>query len=82
MLALLMGLNSPAQVIFKSAAVHPVRGVNRHLHAGVGFLLGEVAGQAEVGDTNVAVFIQQDISWLMGREGDTEGDTDDGEHHR
>lgn len=28
------------------------------------FLLGEVAGQAEVGDSDVAVFIQQDISWL------------------
>ncbi len=39
----------------------------------MGFLLGEVAGQAEVGDTNMTVFIQQDISWLredthMGRE--------------
>lgn len=42
------------------------------LHAGVGFLLWEVAGESEVGDTNMAVFIQQDISWLRGRERERE----------
>lgn len=35
-----------------------------NLHAGVGLLLGKVAGQAEVRDTNMTMFIQQDISWL------------------
>jgi len=38
---------------------------NRHLHASVGLLLGEVAGQAEVRDPNMTVLVQQDISGLM-----------------
>lgn len=37
---------------------------DEHSHAGVGLLLGEVAGQAQVGDAHVAVFIQEDVGWL------------------
>lgn len=51
---------------------------HKHLHAGVRFLLGKVAGEAEVWDTNVAVFIQQDISWLWSKEEDWESDADKG----
>lgn len=43
------------------------------------FLLGEVTGQSKVRDTNMTVFVQQDISWLRGRERDRKGDADDGE---
>lgn len=35
-----------------------------YLHAGMGLLFGEIASQTKVGDTNVSMFIQQDISWL------------------
>lgn len=47
---------------------------HKHLHAGMRFLLGKVTGEAEVWDTNMAVFIQQDISWLWSKEEDWEGD--------
>lgn len=45
-------------------------------------LLGEVAGEAQVGDANMTVLVQQDISWLKERregERESESDTDDGE---
>lgn len=42
-------------------------------------LLREVAGKAQVRDTNMTVFIQQDISWLRGKKRDRDGDTDDAE---
>lgn len=35
-----------------------------HSHTGVGLLLGEVTGQAQVGDAHVAMLIQQDIGGL------------------
>lgn len=40
---------------------------HKHLHAGVWLLLGEVAGEAQVGDANMTVLVQQDISWLKER---------------
>lgn len=52
---------------------------HKHLHAGMRFLLGKVTGEAEVWDTNMAVFIQQDISWLWSKEEDWEGDADYGQ---
>lgn len=38
-----------------------------HSHAGVGLLLGEVAGQAEVRDAHVTVLVQKDVGWLWGK---------------
>lgn len=45
----------------------------------MGFFLGEVTRQAKVWDANMTMLIQQDISWLRGRQRDREGDADDGE---
>lgn len=44
------------------------------LHAGVRLLLGEVAGQAEVGDPDVAVLVQQDVGGLHGHTRDSRND--------
>lgn len=37
---------------------------HKYLHAGMRLFLGEVTSKAQVRDANMAVFVQQDISWL------------------
>lgn len=40
------------------------QGLAGHSHAGMGLLLGEVAGQAQVRDAHVAVLVQKDVGRL------------------
>lgn len=56
----------PGQVEPASQALGQRAWRAEHSHADVGLLLGEVAGQAQVGDAHVAVFIQEDVGWLWG----------------
>lgn len=38
---------------------------NGNLHAGVRFFLGEIAGQSQIGDADVSVFVEKDVGRLQ-----------------